>query len=241
MTTWKILKHLSVLFVSILVTIPALGSGSAYAVFKVSYNGSGGTVVGGVAGTAFFISRDQALSALHVINENTFKPVPGFQKARVWLVHEGEKALEIKPEDVRFMAGKDMSRIQFPRVVVPARQVFQAPVTGALKPSDAVETEGFLAQSAGPVLVWKGSELAIESVPQLQRIRFHGKLLRQAVISLQALDVQLNQTPALELSYQPVVGTSGGPVTSRGRLIGLNSFANPETRQTTWAVLLNSL
>lgn len=223
-------------FFNTLVTFSASAQGSAYAVFKVSYSEAKGGAVGGVAGTAFFLSTKRASTAYHVLNPQSFIPAPGYTHTRVWLVHEGEKAIELKPTNVTYHADRDQTEIHFDHKVVAAQFVFKK--SKAVPVSGEVESEGFPANSLGPQLTWVGQKIEITSVPHLERIKMKGTLLRQTKVSVKATDVNLDQTPSLQLSYKPVVGTSGGPVTMNGALVGFNSFADPNGRQTTWAVEL---
>ena len=51
----------------------------AFAIFKLSYHGPGETELrGGICGTGFFIDRSTAVTARHVLNEETFQPNTGF-------------------------------------------------------------------------------------------------------------------------------------------------------------------
>ena len=86
------------------------------------------------------------------------------------------------------------------------------------------------------MLVRNGDDIAIAAVPKLTLVRFSGRIVRQALVNMQALDVKVNSAPNVELSYKPVVGISGGPVVSNGRVIAMNSFADPGTRASTWAL-----
>lgn len=232
--------------------VHAFHTPSAYAVFRVSYSTATGDVRGGVAGTAFFTSRSQAVSAHHVINAASFQPNPGHDRVHVWLVHEGREAIEIDANQVKSEVDRDFVKMNFGKRVVQYQEVFskafsRASETGGVsKPSAGqinsiqltgkVFTEGFRAGTAGPVLEWRGGRVVITSVPRLERLRLQGEILRSARVELKSTDVNLKDAPAFQTSYSAIVGTSGGPITNReGKVIGFNSFADPEAR-TAWGV-----
>jgi hypothetical protein len=74
----------------------------------------------------------------------------------------------------------------------------------------------------------------------LQRVYQNGIWTDQRVVNLKATDVTLESAPCLHLSYQPVVGTAGGPVTVNGEVAAINSFADP-SKASTWARSLEGL
>jgi hypothetical protein len=211
----------------------------SFAVFVAFYNTHNDIVRGGVCGTVFFVSQTQAITAHHVLRAESFQPAPGFEKVRVWLVHEDYPAIEMKPEYVASIPDKDITQISLPATKkVDSRFVFAIAPTGT--PIKSVETDGFVANTAGPTLARVGKDVDIVSVPHLERMHLSGSLVRQATVTLKALDIDLKASPNLELSYKPVVGISGGPVTSNGQVIGMNSFADPGTRQHTWALQIRT-
>lgn len=208
----------------------------SFAVFVANYNDTGSDVVGGVAGTAFFTSTSKALTAYHVLQKGSFKPRQGYQKVRIWLVHEGQPAIELKATMLKETPDRDLVEIDFPKQAVNSEFVFSriSKRESLETPQVEVITEGFLANSTGPVLAREGKDIVIQSVPRLQRLIQHGQLLRMAKVELRASDVNLKSAPCLQVSYKPVVGISGGPVLLNGQLIGMNSFADP-SGQSSWA------
>lgn len=209
----------------------------SFGVFTVSYKPGVAQARGGIAGTAFFVSKTRAITAYHVLKRVSFKPAPGFDHAKVWLVHENHAPIELNEKNLHYYPDRDETVIDFDRVAVEDAFVFQP--GGVVAAAGAnVETEGFLANSAGPVLQFAGEDLRITSVPQLHRLHMTGGLTRSVRVNIEAVDLSLKETPCLELDYIPVVGMSGGPVLENGRVIGMNSFADPTTRAHTWAVAL---
>lgn len=206
----------------------------AFAVFVAYYNTHNDEARGGVAGSLFFVSPTEAITAYHVLQPASFTKRPGFERMKVWLVHAGEPAIEVKPEYLTYQPDKDLTFIRLPKSAAVRPHFVYA--TAAAAQGAAVETEGYIAGSTGPVFVRQGEDLAIAAVPQLQMLRLNGKVLRQAQVEVVAADLKVKNSPNVELSYRPVVGMSGGPVVSEGRVIAMNSFADPATRLSTWAL-----
>lgn len=214
-------------------------TGKSFAVFVASYNTTNDKAQGGVAGTAFFVSPHKAITAFHVLQDKSFKPAPGYERVKVWLVHENHIALEVTAKQVSYRPDQDTSIIDLgSRVKVAAQFIF---ATEKLTPVTAqVEAEGFMANSIGPVLERRGSDIAIVAVPKLERMRLSGTILKQSEINLRSQDLNLKSAACVQLSYQPIRGFSGGPVTANGKVIGMNSFADPEGSGRTWALQLTS-
>jgi hypothetical protein len=210
-----------------------------FAVFLAAFNSKTGAAQGGVAGTAFFVSKTSALTAYHVLQPKSFTPPEGFTSVQVWLVHEGERAIELHAENLKYQTDRDMTSIELNASnSVDRRFIFSTGSIAAV--ADDVRTDGFLASSTGPSLkVGATGLLEIVDVPWLSRIRSEGKILRAIDVDLNAIDVHLSKSPCYQLSYEPIVGLSGGPVISGDRVIAMNSFADPGTRHETWAVDLN--
>lgn len=211
----------------------------AFAVFMASYNTHNDIVRGGVCGTVFFVSGTRAVTAFHVLKPASFTPLPGFERVRIWLVHEGYPAVEIRPQYLRSNPDKDVTLITLPKSLrVDRRFVFYTAKIGMI--ASRVETEGFMANTDGPILVRQGLDIGISSVPHLTRLHLSGKVVRLVQVNLKAADINLKSSPSVELSYQPIVGISGGPVTANGKVIAMNSFADPGTFKHTWALQLKS-
>jgi hypothetical protein len=227
---------------ALLATLLGLGAASAtpksYAVFLATLDPATGQAVGGVAGSAFFISPTQAITAFHVLQPKSFEN----PHTQVWLVHEDEPAIELSREELRSQASLDRTTIALSQARVPQRHVFtRASDKGpALTVGTKVETDGFIANSAGPVLALAGLRLRITSVPRLERLHAEGSVLRNVRVELASNDVNLKNAPCVQVSYKPVVGLSGGPVVSGGQVVGMNSFGlNEEAHASTWAVDLS--
>jgi hypothetical protein len=209
----------------------------SFALFTTSYNTSGDLVRGGVNGTVFFISPTRAVTANHVMNRKAFKPLPGFERVKVWLVHEGYRPVELKPENFRSNPSHDVTIIDLPKSKAVDRR-FVFPVGKITVAHAAVQSEGFVANTDGPTIERRGKDVLVTSVPRLQRLIIEGQIIRQAQIDLKTLDIDLKKSPSVQLSYRPIVGISGGPVIQQGRVVAMNSFADPGTFQQTWALQL---
>jgi hypothetical protein len=219
---------------------PALAlpaEGRAFAVFSVAYNPGSTQVKAGVMGTAFFISPTKAVTAYHVVQPKSFLPPEGYSRVKIWLVHEGEPAIELQKNNVTYFSSADQSVIQLKAGRVNSRYVFTA--AAAIDPGAPVMTEGFPANTQGPELAWSGSDIVVTAVPRLERVRFNGAVARISRVELNAADVKLRGAPCIELTYKPLLGLSGGPVISAaGEVVAMNSFSDPRTRAATWAVAL---
>lgn len=218
--------------------LPA-SQGKAFAVFVASYNTEGLAAVGGVAGTAFFVSPTKAITAYHVLQRKSFTPAPGFERVRIWLVHEGYPAIELKPELVSYNPTQDSTVIDLgSSAKVAAKFIFSMERLTTL--SAKVESEGFMANSVGPVLERRGADMVITAVPKLERLHLNGTILRHSEVNLRSSDLNLQAAPCVQLSYQPIRGFSGGPVVANGKVIGMNSFADPGNSHT-WALQVSSV
>jgi hypothetical protein len=225
-------------------------SAKSYAVFLATYDPATGQTVGGVAGSAFFVSPQTAMTAFHVLQPTSFAN----PNTQIWLVHENEPAIELAKENLTSESTLDRTTIKLTNRSAPARYVFnrQGSAPAQLLAGTKVQTDGFLANSTGPILELNVSTststatsnvilkrppfLKITSVPSLSRLHSEGTILRSAVLELTSQDVNLRSAPCTQVSYKPVVGLSGGPVTSGNRVIGMNSFADPDARASTWAI-----
>jgi hypothetical protein len=211
----------------------------SYAVFLATYDPTTGQAVGGVAGSAFFVTPTKAITAYHVLQPKSFSN----PRTQVWLVHEGERAIALSARDLRASPSNDKTEIELSTARAPARHVFSVAVP---KAGDRVETDGFLANTTGPLLAIDdtpteagGPRLKITSVPHLERLHAEGHILRELNVELASSDVNLKNAACVQLSYKPIVGLSGGPVFTGNSVIGMNSFADPAARESTWAVKVN--
>lgn len=203
-----------------------------FAVFVASSTDQG-QAVGGVAGTAFFTSATEAVTAYHVLQQKSFEVPTGFSHRQVWLVHEEHRAIEIDAADVRFDSANDLTRIRLKKAV-PSKFVYQS--SSSRENGRRVSTDGFKANSAGPVFAPSARGLEIISVPRLERVHLQGELVSQTKIDLRAPDVTLVKTPCLQVTYPPIRGISGGPLLVDGQVVGVNSFGDPRAESRTWAV-----
>ena len=234
---WRLLTPTFLAFFFALTAHAVPSAPKSFAVFAASYNTHNNEARGGVMGTAFFVAPDKAITAFHVLQPNAFKPADGFERVRIWLVHEDAPAIELQANEIEGRADQDMTLIKLANGKRVADQfVFRAGKNNAQGAS--VETEGFLANSTGPVLARSGQDLVVTSVPKLHRLKLQGQLMRAAKVDIRSADVNLKATPCLQLTYQPIRGMSGGPVTVDGRVVGMNSFGDPDGFTRTWAVQL---
>jgi hypothetical protein len=223
--------------------LAALPDFRSFAVFKASYSETGSAVSGGLAGTAFFISRQRALSAEHVLAPNLFRPNPGDKKVQVWLMNESGGVVEIFESQVRRYSGTDLAEIRFPSNVVAKDFVFSM-ATSAPVLSQATSSEGYQAGTADARLQWVGDRLQIAQVLAQVQHRNGGQILRKAKVELNASDVKLVDADCFHVSAPSIVGMSGGPTLADGKVIGVNSFGYPVgamKKDSTWVVSLAAL
>lgn len=213
----------------------------SFAVFMARYNVLSKVVTGGVAGTAFFISPSKAITAFHVLNQKSFATTSKLERVKLWLVREGRAAIELDSQMLREQKQRDLTTIDFGgQPVAKSDEVYELESTSTantVSSTDVLQTDGFKANTPGPELAFVGDELVITRVSQLRRIHTYGALLQAARIDLSSNDVNLVGADCLQISYQPIVGLSGGPITRNGKVVGMNSFADP-SKQTTWAIHL---
>lgn len=206
----------------------------SFAVFVLASNEKG-EARGGVAGTAFFIGARKAITAYHVLQKKSFELQPGFSRQRVWLVHEGEPAVELHSSNVSFDVKNDLTFITLEKDI-PSKFIY--PFGNEVRQGSEVTTEGFIAETAGPTLMRIKGEIEVVDVPKLERVNLQGQVITAARMQLRALDVTLDSTPCFQTTYEPIRGISGGPLLLGGRVVGMNSFGDPEEAHRTWAVIL---
>lgn len=213
----------------------------SFAVFVARYDLNRKAVIGGVAGTAFFISPSKAITAFHVLNKGSFATSSPLERTNVWLVREGREAIQLKPAMLREQKQFDLTSIDFNSQALAHRdeiyQLESPQIVNFQAATDVLETDGFEANSPGPELAFVGDDLVVTRVLQLRRIHAFGSLMRSARIDLASNDVNLVGAVCLQLSYKPILGLSGGPITRHGKVVAMNSFADP-SRRTTWAIRL---
>lgn len=214
-----------------------------FAVFVAHFNPQTAEAKGGIAGSAFFISPTKAMTAFHVLNSKSFQKNSSNDLVKVWLVSENQRAIEIRASLIVEHADWDITAIDFgDRAVVNENQVYALSATGLngeRMTSSALESDGFYAQTTGPQLFFDGKDLLITATPHLARLHKSGPLVQTSLLTLISNDVNLQNKPCLQVKYQPVVGLSGGPITSNGQIVAINSFADP-AKDSTWGIQLNT-
>jgi hypothetical protein len=232
-------KGMRALFLTLLMffTAEAFGTaGRSFGVFTVSYKPGQTRAMGGIAGTAFFVSNHRAITAYHVLQPASFRPHFGFERVKVWLVHENHAAIELTEKNMHYFPDRDETVIDLDAQIVENEYVFeksQQPTIGS-----HAETEGFLVNSLGPTLEFSGVDVRVTAVPTLNRLHFNGDVTAASLVNLTAKDIALRNAPCVQLDYRPVVGMSGDPVIVDGRVVGMNSFSESVMSARTWAVTL---
>lgn len=212
----------------------------SFALFKASYNSiMDNDVKGGIAGTAFFVTKNIAITAYHVLNDSTLKPNLNHTKTQLWLLNKMGGIIELKKYKytLKYFPGKDITLIVFNKPVVKDDYVFQIDFenfnTFTNKNdlqiySENIKSEGYRADSlVKATLAWSSHNLTVKEIHFLPQESHKGAIELITQISISATDVQLHNIQCLKLSYGSVLGMSGGPTLKNGKIIGVNSFGFP--------------
>jgi hypothetical protein len=202
----------------------------AFAIFKLSYNEPGDSKLsGGICGTGFFVDPTTALTAHHVLNNDTFRPNPGFQHALLWIISRNGQIHCLERSYVELHPEIDTTVIRFEDPIRNV-QIYDFATRGIVV--------GMLVRGIGhggnvmPAVdaQWRGRELRITSV-NLERtiLDTDGHVKRLLTLHVNANDVKLQGVSGFELSFASQVGMSGGPVVDRdtGEVLGLLSLGLP--------------
>lgn len=135
----------------------------AFAILKLSYQTPGdSSLTGGICGTGFSLDRRTAVTAHHVLNDETFKPNTGFRHASVWIVSRSGSILKISRDSASLHPEIDATIITF-RNAVSNADIYEPSTDGV---ADGVEVSAFGHIGDSMPLVdaaWRGSKLVIRS------------------------------------------------------------------------------
>lgn len=222
---------------------------TVFAVLKLSYNNAGdASVIGGVCGTGFFIGPGAAISAYHVLNQNTFTPNSGYRRCQVWLATRRGHIVPLQYAHVSTHHEFDTTVIRIataePRAVDWPHRTASSQQLGR-----PVQAFGHIGGSM-PKLVgveWRGGSLHIESADLDSVVSDQmGCVIKDLLLSVQANDVHLENVKGFELSFGSKVGMSGGPAIDEtsGELIGMLSIGLPPdaaTKTQTFAISIEQI
>lgn len=216
-------------------------------ILKFSYNGIGGTQVkGGICGSFFFIQKDLAVTANHVLSTNNFKPNKGFKKCQYWLLVQPDIVIELNKADL----------IDYPEIdttIIPLHNNYSIEVreTSIDEVDVGLEcmNEGFIGGKMPKLEVsWAKKGLQIKSCSyDGTESNGYGEIRSIRILTVNnAIDIKMNGVQGLETSYGGVVGMSGGPLinTETDEIIGLMSIGLPAdvpVKKTLFAVAIKEV
>jgi hypothetical protein len=219
----------------------------AFAILKLSYNHSGdSSVTGGICGTGFFIDSFTAVTAHHVLNENTFAPNVGYRHALLWLISRTGAICRIQLGSLSLHPEIDTSILRLPD---PALSFSTYPLTlSPIVGGAVIRSIGYIGNAMPSVdAQWQGSELVIQRVDLSSLIVDRdGYVKRLMTLDIDANDVQVHGVRGFELSFDSRVGMSGGPVIDEetNAVVGMLSIGLPtnvSVKTQTFAVSIDQI
>lgn len=202
-------------------------------ILKLSYNQVGlNDVVGGVCGSCFFIDKKRILTANHVLNKKIFVPNIEYQHCQVWLIIEPNIIIEIDEKNILEYPEIDTTLVELEN----ERNIdFKNISKCNFKENEFCFNEGFISGSMPDIQAAWGLEKLIISSCTYNKINIIGdgyiKSLRK--LSINALDMKLDNVDTIETSYGGIEGMSGGPLILKksNEIIGLMSFGLPQNKK----------
>ncbi len=189
---------------------------------------------GGFHGSAFFVNDSIAISAYHVINENTFTPEYPHTNAQLWLVSDLGVSYEIKLDMLDCYPHLDITIIRFYSNQIGAKKlqlntdfVAQSEIFNAGYPNFGppnVQLEVYQSNNENPKLRISGADLR-SSLYQKS-----GYIKSIAKESVNKNDIKLNNVEIIRTNYGGKRGMSGSPLIKHSdrTVIGVMSHGYPE-------------
>lgn len=198
-----------------------------WAIFKISYDPISNKAEGGISGTAFFVTKQDFISANHCFNDSTFMPNKGYSKVKVILVNQEGQVIE----DIRIKKIIPEYDLSIGELMHGDKNAMEYSVGHDFSVGDSVYNIGF---SADESLVdyrikIENDKLIVENIT-VKVVEQHGKAEGVIIVTVNANDVKLQDREMIKLSYSSRVGFSGGPLVlkSTGKIIGMMSLVVPE-------------
>mgnify|MGYP001457323333 CR=1 FL=1 len=218
---------------------------SVYAILKCSYHWERDfssndpsvhkpIAVGGFLGSAFFLNDHVAITAYHVLNEESFFPEAPHNNVQIWMVSELGTSFEIKVGFIESYPHLDISIIRFIVGQIGAN-IFELDTDFIV--NTEIKNEGY--PDFGPPniqlkvaqLLNETPKLAIESA-DLRNSLFNksGNIKSIEKESVNKNDIKLNNIEIIRTNYGGKKGMSGSPLVkiSNGKVIGVMSHGYPE-------------
>lgn len=202
----------------------------AFAIFKLSYNKPGETeLVGGICGTGFFIDRSTAITAYHILNEDTFQPNPGFKHCQVWILAEGQAIIPLKKQFIRGHPEIDVTTIRLQKRCSRIKQYTLSNREPSLMTK--VSARGYASEVVPEIKGdWHQDLFVLRNVNlQAARLERQGYIVARRILSVRARDIRVTNVPGLELSFDSKIGMSGGLVIDMktNEVLGMLSIGLP--------------
>jgi Trypsin-like peptidase domain len=202
----------------------------AFAILKLSYNEPGdSSLTGGICGTGFFLDSSTAITAHHVLQEETLAPNIGYRHVRLWLISRSGAVCRIERSAVSLHPEIDTSVIRL-RNPVSGFTIYDV-IPTAIEAGLRVRGIGHKGNGMPSVdAEWQGTELLIRQADLSQLILDRdGHVKRPLTLNINARDVKMLNVRGLELSFGSQIGMSGGPLVSAetGRVLGMLSIGLP--------------
>lgn len=218
-----------------------------FAILKLSYNNIGDTTLeGGICGSGFFIDSRTAITAHHVLNENTFQPNTGYGSCKLWILTRLGTVITLEKKHIA----------EFPEIDTSIIRIEKNGLTETIHPiskedvgeSGRVEGLGHTGNAMPSINAnWGSVSLIIERV-DLQSVMCdqQGVILRKANLSARSKDVNIENINGYEVSFGSKVGMSGGPLLNRDNreVLAMLSFGLPADaveKTRTFAVAINEI
>lgn len=199
-------------------------------ILKLSYNEINSDVVGGICGSCFFIDRERILTAHHVLNKKEFVPNIGYSCCQFWILFEPNIIIEIKKSQLFEYPEIDTVLVKLENeIIIEHRNISKENI----RVNEICFNEGFISGEMPNINAnWVDNKLNILNFNYNDKdILGHGHIKSLTPLSINALDVKLNNIKTFETSYGGRVGMSGGPLilNKSNEIIGLMSFGYPQT------------
>ena len=200
-----------------------MGPLESWAIIKVSYNPHTNQAVGGICGTAFFVSKNTFISAHHCFSNITFIPNQGFSKVKVLLANESGRIIEnilidkLVPE-FDLTVGRLNSQ----------ENIDILPMESNFKIGDVVYNIGFPKDESlvkFNLRISKG-KLKVDMV-RVKAFQQSGTIISTPIVTITANDINITGKQVIKLSYTSRRGFSGGPLIFGGKVIGMMSLVIP--------------
>lgn len=203
---------------------------SIFALVKLSYNYPGETPLeGGICGTAFLINDSTLLTAYHVINENVFKPNPGFKYVQYWVIsRSGKVIIPVFKEYLKSFPGVEATTISIPQRVKNTLVINYRENNCSIK--DKVQNFGHKINMPVTDAHWENNVIVIDDYDlKTSKSDSTSFIINIKRINVFANDVNIRNKMVIQPSFRANIGMSRGPLLKKGtnEVIGMMSFGLP--------------